>query len=180
MNLFYLHSDTSGGSRLQLFATEAQRQAAQRRLLIDRKGPHTANLHEDWALFCEEASEFGSGDYYDVGETEAPVAPLKDRYPDTPGGELNWPIEACDSTEVHGVRKCEGPPDTDGKYCLEQCEDAEAEMFSVYVHHPGKGLDCVGDFTLKADAEAYAAELDRQHGWKSIYDYTTHTLVARP
>ena len=93
-----------------------------------------------------------------------PPTIIRDRYLDYTAPI--WPVAAYDGTEVHGCLNAFAYRDPSEGTCWETCDDADAEIFSVYLHHPDHGLDCVGDFTLKADAEAYAAELDGAHGWK--------------
>ena len=157
MNLFYLHHDTSKGSRLELFATEAQRQAAQKRLLVAEDFfPRTGDLAADWSAFCEEASRWNN--YYTLGEIDAPVAPLKDRHLDH--SAPLYPIDRYDAVEVHGVREIHEDGET-------RCEvdDADPQFFSVYLHFREGHVDCVGDFTYLVDALSYAAELALAHRW---------------
>ena len=94
-----------------------------------------------------------------------PAPLIRDRYMERSNPLLPaFRISECDGTEVHGCCDVSGEDD-DPIY--EHCDDSEADIFCVFLHHPKRGLYCVGDFSLKADAEAYAAELDRKHNWNS-------------
>jgi len=43
--------------------------------------------------------------------------------------------------------------------------DESPEFYSVYLHRREGGVDCVGDFSLLADAKAYALELSLIYAW---------------
>lgn len=60
-----------------------------------------------------------------------------------------------DEIEVHGVRDIyKDVKDAEEGTCFEQCEDSEAEMWSVYIHIPDNGLECIADCETKELAEA--------------------------
>lgn len=65
------------------------------------------------------------------------------------------PREKFDELEVHPCRtiKEEGIPKK--LECVEQCEPSEAEFWSVYTHLVGGGLDCIGDFDTKEEADNF-------------------------
>ena len=54
-----------------------------------------------------------------------------------------------DGYEIHGVARCQ---DDIGSWC-EPVPDQDAEFWSLYGHIPGAGLECIGDFKSRRDAE---------------------------
>lgn len=62
-----------------------------------------------------------------------------------------------DEIEVHGVRDLYKEQDAEYREkhgtCFEQCDDSEAEMWSVYIHIPDNGLECIADCETKEQAE---------------------------
>ena len=66
-----------------------------------------------------------------------------------------------DTYEIRGVREFD---DGAGKFC-EQVPDDEAQFWSLYGHIPGQGLECIGDFKTRGDAEeVYARITGRCYG----------------
>jgi len=61
-----------------------------------------------------------------------------------------------DAYEVHGCRPTVGYSEEPPHFieCMEQCDDADAEIWSLYGHITGEGLHCIADFTSLEDAEA--------------------------
>jgi hypothetical protein len=69
-----------------------------------------------------------------------------------------------DDYEIHGVREFD---DGGGTYC-EQVPDDEAAFWSLYGHIPGQGLECIGDFKTREQAEeVYARITGRRYGGQS-------------
>ena len=60
-----------------------------------------------------------------------------------------------DGIEVSAVREVDG---AFSHHC-EVCTEAEATMWSVYIHIDGEGVDCVADWQTYLQAHAHAAEL---------------------
>jgi hypothetical protein len=63
-----------------------------------------------------------------------------------------------DDYEIHGVREYHGAPFGQGKYC-EQVPDEEAQFWSLFGHIPDRGLDCIGDFETRGQAEEVYARI---------------------
>mgnify|MGYP001187733423 CR=1 FL=1 len=55
-----------------------------------------------------------------------------------------------DGYEIHGVVEFRGADGT--RYC-ETAPDEEAHFWSLYGHIPGQGLECIGDFQSREQAE---------------------------
>ena len=55
-----------------------------------------------------------------------------------------------DDYEIHGVVEFRGADGT--RYC-EPAPDDEAHFWSLYGHIPGQGLECIGDFSTREQAE---------------------------
>ena len=64
-----------------------------------------------------------------------------------------------DDYEVHGVKEFK---EAGMKWC-EQVHDSEAEFWSLYGHIPGQGLECIGDFKTRCDAEEIYARITGRH-----------------
>ncbi len=60
-----------------------------------------------------------------------------------------------DAYEVHGVRRFD---EGSGPYC-EQVPNNEARSWSLFGHIPGQGLDCIGDFATREQAEEVFARI---------------------
>lgn len=75
------------------------------------------------------------------------------------GGDLD--PTPFDGVEVGGVQNTSEDP---SEKWLERCDDKDAELWSVYLHYKPDpvsgigGVDCIADFELKSDAEAYAEQ----------------------
>ena len=64
-----------------------------------------------------------------------------------------------DDYEISGVREY-------GKGKRRHCEqvtDDEAQFWSLYRHIPGAGLDCIGDFATRQNAEEVYARITGRH-----------------
>lgn len=91
-----------------------------------------------------------------------------DRYAD---GVIGTKPEDFDAIEVHGVRGSPGNPD------VVECDNEHPDFFSVYLHYKPEnsqhleGIQCAGDFSLRANALGYADELHAKYGW-TIHDHT--------
>lgn len=46
-----------------------------------------------------------------------------------------------------------GEPDSPGKYYFEVCEPEEADVWTLYGHIPGEGMQTIGDFSKREFAE---------------------------
>jgi len=57
-----------------------------------------------------------------------------------------------DGYEIAPCRKIE-EPDSPGKFYFEQCEPAEADVWTLYGHIPGQGVETIGDFLTREHAE---------------------------
>lgn len=68
-----------------------------------------------------------------------------------PAGELPVPYDAY---EIHGVAFA----DTE-RSVYEPVEDAEAEMWTLYGHVPGQGVEAIGDFRTRECAEEVFARI---------------------
>jgi hypothetical protein len=66
--------------------------------------------------------------------------------------------DCFDAAEVSGVREIIEDDPTES-HC-EPCEDRHAEFWSVYLHFRTGGCEVAGDFSDRADAEAYARQLE--------------------
>ncbi len=65
-----------------------------------------------------------------------------------------------DDYEIHGIRKFGKGR---SKHC-EQVPDRKARFWSLFGHIPGQGLDCIGDFPTREQAqEIYARITGRRH-----------------
>lgn len=65
-------------------------------------------------------------------------------------------IVPFDGYEIHGVVEFRGADGT--RYC-EPAHDDEAHFWSLYGHIPGQGLECIGDFSTRAQAEEIFARI---------------------
>lgn len=59
-----------------------------------------------------------------------------------------------DAVEVHGVRRLHLANDVD----VEQ-DDERPEFYSVFAHMREGGVDCIGDFDTRGEADQYAGEI---------------------
>jgi hypothetical protein len=66
--------------------------------------------------------------------------------------------------EVHGVRNINDADDPDGTHY--EVDDENPELYSVYLHCAGGGIECVGDFSTHELALAYANELSSMYSWR--------------
>lgn len=61
-------------------------------------------------------------------------------------------LTGFDGFEVHPCKVVEEINIPDKLQCVEQCEPAEAQFWSVYVHLVGAGLDCIADCETEKEA----------------------------
>lgn len=87
-------------------------------------------------------------------------APLRSR--DYNPHQDGWAPRNFDAIEVHGVEATSPEP---GIFPVIEVNDESPEFYSVYLHRREGGVDCVGDFSLLADAKAYALELSLIYAW---------------
>jgi len=66
-------------------------------------------------------------------------------------------IRAFDGLEIHPCQIVGRDPD--GTLYWEQCNDEEAEVWSVYGHLLEGGIDCLEDYQTYAEAKTFAEEL---------------------
>src|ERR1700728_5246549 len=62
---------------------------------------------------------------------------------------VGGPIEPFDAYEIHGCIQIT----ENGHTWIEQCEDNEAQFFTLYGHIPNQGVDAIGDFKTRELAE---------------------------
>ena len=67
-------------------------------------------------------------------------------------GRLPTPYDGYD---IHGLRHFETGPE---RYC-ERHDNADAEFWRLYGYIPGLGLECIGDFKHREDAETMYARI---------------------
>ena len=67
-----------------------------------------------------------------------------------------------DYIEIHGVRNLNEPGDPGTQYVV---DDDNPQLYSVYLHCIGGGIECVGDFSTPAMAINYAEELSAVYQW---------------
>lgn len=62
-------------------------------------------------------------------------------------------------------------PDRPGHFSFEPCSPAEADVWTLYGHIPGQGVEAVGDFpTREAAADVYARITGRRFDGPSIHN----------
>jgi len=62
-------------------------------------------------------------------------------------------MKVFDNYEISHCRRYEEPPDSPGKFFFEVCEPGEADVWTLYGHVNGEGVQAIGDFTNREDAE---------------------------
>jgi hypothetical protein len=75
-----------------------------------------------------------------------------------------------DALEIQGVRDVAGEQGITEGTCYE-VDNENPEFFSGCAHLVDGGVECIGDFTLLADAQGYAGVIASQYGW-NVVDYT--------
>lgn len=61
--------------------------------------------------------------------------------------------EVFDAIEIHPVRDLfKGEPEEKGT-CFVKCEPEDAELWSVYIHAPNNGWECIADCDTLTEAE---------------------------
>jgi hypothetical protein len=63
-----------------------------------------------------------------------------------------------DDYEIHPCTRTE-EPDSPGHFYFEQCEPAEADVWTLYGHIPGQGVEAIGDFDTREHAEEVFARI---------------------
>jgi hypothetical protein len=61
-------------------------------------------------------------------------------------------MKPFDNYEISPCRRYE-EPDSPGKYYFEVCEPEEADVWTLYGHIPGEGVEAIGDFSKREYAE---------------------------
>jgi hypothetical protein len=61
-------------------------------------------------------------------------------------------MKVYDNYEINPCRRYE-EPDSPGKFYFEVCEPHEADVWTLYGHIAGEGVEAIGDFTNRKDAE---------------------------
>lgn len=65
---------------------------------------------------------------------------------------MSKPMNLFDNYEIHPCTRTE-EPDSPGKFYFEQCEPEEADVWTLYGHIDGEGVEAIGDFTTREHAE---------------------------
>jgi hypothetical protein len=61
-------------------------------------------------------------------------------------------MKPFDNYEISPCRRYE-EPDSPGKFYFEVCEPEEADVWTLYGHIPGEGVQAIGDFDTREHAE---------------------------
>ena len=61
-------------------------------------------------------------------------------------------MKTFDNYEIHPCTRTE-EPDSPGKFYFEQCEPAEADVWTLYGHLAGEGVEAIGDFETREHVE---------------------------
>ncbi|MFL5341677.1 MAG: hypothetical protein ACJ8F7_16150 [Gemmataceae bacterium] len=61
-------------------------------------------------------------------------------------------MKPFDNYEISPCRRYE-EPDSPGKFCFEVCKPEEADVWTLYGHIPGEGMQAIGDFDSREHAE---------------------------
>lgn len=122
-----------------------------------------------WESPKEGISQPGSHDelkeWQDACVKNGLIPAMNEAYAETIIGEHP---ELYDALEIHGVCRISDP--NNGADEVFEIDDVNPDFYSVYVHVKEGGIDCVGDFQLAPDAEAYAQKLAQKYGWK-VHQY---------
>ena len=79
----------------------------------------------------------------------------------------NTSLTPFDAYEIHPCQRFE-EPDTPGRFYFEVCEPHEADVWTLYGHIPGQGVEAIGDFSTEQFAEEiYARITGRRYGRNS-------------
>lgn len=92
--------------------------------------------------------------------TSADLAEVNDRYAET---ILSFCTHMYDAIEIHGVRDMLAGTGSDGTDFV--IDNANPQLFSVYVRAIEGGVDAVGDHSTYALAADYARELSAKYQW---------------
>lgn len=103
---------------------------------------------DDTCPDIEFADHNGEVDDYDAAETEC-AASLHN---------AATAVLRFDGYEIAPCRRYE-EPDQPGQFYFEGCEADEADVWSLYGHIPGQGVECLGDFSTREHAEEIYARI---------------------
>lgn len=126
---------------------------------------HNAEVGINWDVLRFHADELFPEEDSDQAEDLLPESTeVNSKYADSiiAGNPSNY-----DAIEVHGVRNINVADDPDGTHY--EVDDENPELYSVYLHCVGGGIECVGDFSSNALAEQYASELSVLYSWKILH-----------
>lgn len=109
-------------------------------------------------------------DMADSDEQERVPSDVNSRYADS---IIAGNPSAYDAVEVHGVRNLNNSDDPDGTHY--EVDDESPELYSVYLHCVGGGIECVGDFSTHEQALFYANELAAMYTWR-VMDFAQPSI----
>jgi hypothetical protein len=69
---------------------------------------------------------------------------------------MGGPIDPFDAYEIHGCHEIA----ENGHTWTEQCEDSEAQFFTLFGHIPDGGVDAIGDFKTRELAEQILSRIN--------------------
>ncbi len=84
---------------------------------------------------------------------------------DTTKGKVTEVIP-FDDFEIHGVREF---GHGNHRHC-EQVPDTDAQYWSLFGHIPGQGLECIGDFRSRSEAEEVLASILAEDRFRNPLD----------
>ena len=70
-------------------------------------------------------------------------------------------MKTFDNYEIHPCKRYEAP-DSPGQSFIEQCEPADADVWTLYGHIDGEGVQAIGDFATREHAEEVFQRITRQ------------------
>jgi len=116
---------------------------------------HNAEIGINWDVLRTHAD-----DLFPEDEQDPVISEVNSRYADSiiAGNPSDY-----DAIEVHGVCNLNDANDPDGTHY--EVDDDNPELYSVYLHCVGGGIECVGDFSKHVMAMNYAEELSDQYQW---------------
>ena len=126
---------------------------------------HNAEVGINWDVLRSIAD-----DLFPEEEQEVAPSDVNSRYADS---IIAGNPSAYDAVEVHGVRNINNSDDPDGAHY--EVDDESPELYSVYVHCVGGGIECVGDFSTHEQALIYANELAAIYSWR-VMDFAQPSI----
>jgi hypothetical protein len=84
-------------------------------------------------------------------------------------------MNTYDNYEISPCRRFE-EPDTPGKFYFEVCEPAEADVWTLYGHIDGEGVEAIGDFSTRKAAEQVYSRITGQP-FTGSYQASAHLKV---